>query len=64
MVIENTIEEREFLVIRPLHDIGQKVATGHLGPIRITPAVRLRVYLMVMMLLVLYRVLDLARVVG
>ena len=70
MVIENTIEERKFLVIHPLDDVTeQKVETVHLGPIRMTPAVRLsllalRVYLMVMMLLVLYHVLDLARVFG
>jgi hypothetical protein len=66
MVIENAIEDSEFLVIHPLDDVEeQKVETSHLGSIRMTPAVRLsllalRGYLMVMMLLVLYHVLDLA----
>ena len=49
--------------------VEQKLETGHLGPIRMTPAVRLsllalRGYLMVMMLLVLYHVLDLAGAFG
>ncbi len=66
MVLENTIEEREFLVIHPLDDVQeQKVETKHLGPMKMTPAVRisllaLRGYLVLMMLLVLYHVLDLA----
>jgi hypothetical protein len=70
MVIENTVEDREFLVIHPLDDVQEeKVETRHLGPIRMTPAVRLsllalRAYLMAMMLLVLYHVLDLAGVFG
>jgi hypothetical protein len=70
MVIENAIEEREFRVIHPLDDVAeQKVETRHLGAIRMTPAVRLsllalRGYLMVMMLLVLYHVLDLAGAFG
>jgi hypothetical protein len=66
MLLENTIDERELLVIHPLDDVQeQKVETGHLGPMRMTPAVRisllaLRGYLVLMMLLVLYHVLDLA----
>jgi len=70
MVIENAIDERDFLVIHPLDDVEeQKVETRHLGSIRMTPAVRLwllalRGYLMAMMLLVLYHVLDLAGVFG
>jgi len=70
MVIENAIEEREFLVIHPLDDVQEeKVETKDLGPIRMTPAVRLsllalRGYLMAMMLLVLYHALDLAGALG
>jgi hypothetical protein len=65
MVLENTMEERDFLVIHPLDDVQeQKVETKHLGPMKMTPAVRisllvLRGYLVLMMLLVLYHVLDL-----
>ncbi|MGA3236217.1 MAG: hypothetical protein ABSG03_07940 [Bryobacteraceae bacterium] len=70
MVIENTIEEREFRVIHPLDDVvEQKVETTHLGSIRMIRAVplsllALRGYPMVMMLLVLYHVLDLAGAFG
>jgi len=70
MVLEHTIDERKFLVIHPLDEVEeQKVETKHLGPTRMTPAVRLsllalRGYLMVMMLLVLYHVLDLAGLFG
>jgi hypothetical protein len=66
MVLENTMEERDFLVIHPLDDLEeQKVETKHLGPMKMTLAVRisllvLRGYLVLMMLLVLYHVLDLA----
>jgi hypothetical protein len=68
MVLENTIDKRDFLVIHPLDDVQeQKVEIKHLGPMRMTPAVRisllaLRGYLVLMMLLVLYRVLNLAGV--
>lgn len=70
MVLENTIDKRDFLVIHPLDDVQeQKVEIKHLGPMRMTPAVRisllaLRGYLVLMMLLVLYRVLNLAGVFG
>ena len=70
MVLERTIDERKFLVIHPLDDVEeQKVETKHLGSIRMTPAVSLSLlalsgYLMVMMLLVLYHVLDLAGLFG
>ena len=69
-VVEHTIDERNFLVIHPLDDVQeQKVETKHLGPMRMTPAVRLsllalRGYLVLMTLLVLYHVLDLAGVFG
>jgi hypothetical protein len=70
MILENTVDEREFLVIHPLDDLQeQKIETEHLGPMRMTPAVRisllaLRGYLTLMMLLVLYHVLDLAGAFG
>jgi hypothetical protein len=70
MILENVIEEREFLVIHPLDDVQeQKVETSHLGPMPMTPAVRLslltlRGYLVLMTLLVLYHALDLAGVFG
>jgi hypothetical protein len=70
MVLEKTIHERDFLVIHPLDDVQeQKVETKHLGPMRMTPVVRLsllalRVYLALMMLLVLYRVLEVAGALG
>jgi hypothetical protein len=68
MILEDT--ERDYVVIHPLEDIQeQKVDTTHLGPMRMTPAVRisllaLRGYLVLMMLLVLYHALDLAGVFG
>ena len=70
MILENTIDEREFLVVHPLDDVvEQKVETKHLGPMRMTPAVRvsllaLRGYLVLMMLLLLYHVLGLAGLLG
>jgi hypothetical protein len=70
MILENPIDEREFLVIHPLDDVQeQKLETKDLGPMRMTPAVRLsllalRGYLVLMMFLVLYHVLDLAGVCG
>jgi hypothetical protein len=70
MILENTIDEREFLVIHPLDDVvEQKVETKHLGPMRMTPVVRvsllaLRGYLVLMMLLLLYHVLGLAGLLG
>jgi hypothetical protein len=69
MILENNVnEQREFLVVHPLDDITeQKLETRHLGPMPMTIAVRvslltLRAYLVLMMLLVLYHVLDLAGV--
>jgi hypothetical protein len=70
MILEDTIDEREFLVIHPLDDIQeQKIATKHLGAMRMTPVVRvsllaLRGYLVLMTLLVFYHVLDLAGMFG
>ena len=59
-------EDTTFHVIHPLDDAAEeKVDTAHLGPMLMTPAVRyslfaLRAYLVLMMLLVFYHVLDLA----
>jgi len=70
MILETVVDERDFLVIHPLdHVHEQKLETKHLGPMRMTPAVRisllaLRGYLVLMTLLVLYHVLDLAGVLG
>jgi hypothetical protein len=71
MIPENTLsnpktDDRRFLVIHPLDDVHeQKIETKHLGPMKMTPAVRLsllalRGYLVLMMVLVLYHALDLA----
>ena len=55
-----------FVVIHPLDDVREvKADTAGLGPMKMTPSVRiallsLRAYLMLMMLLVFYHVLDLA----
>ena len=70
MTLEKNIDKRDFLVIHPLDDAPeQKVETKHLGPMRMTPAVRisllaLRGYLVLMMLLLLYHVLGLAGLFG
>jgi hypothetical protein len=59
-----------FVVIHPLDDLPEeKVDTGSLGPMPMTTVVRisllsLRGYLLLMMLLVLYHVMDLAGVFG
>jgi len=69
-LLEDKLDDRDYLVIHPLDDVQeQKVETKHLGPMRMTLAVRLsllalRGYLVLMMLLVLYHVLDLAGVFG
>ena len=66
MVLDKAMDEREFLVVHPLDDVQEKkLDTQDLGPMRMTPTVRialwtLRGYLIVMMVLVLYHVLDLA----
>lgn len=59
-----------FVVIHPLDDAPEtKVDLANLGPMPMTTSVRLslytlRAYLVLMMLLVLYHVLDLAKVFG
>jgi len=68
--LTNPIEVSElanrFVVIHPLDDVPEeKIDTENLGPMKMTASVRisllsLRAYLVLMMLLVLYHVLDLA----
>ena len=59
-----------FVVVHPLDDVREeKVDTEHLGPMAMTMSVRisllsLRAYLVLMMLLVFYHVLDLAGLFG
>jgi len=70
----NAIELNEltnhFVVIHPLDDVPErKVDTENLGPMAMTPSVRisllsLRGYLVLMMLLVFYHVLHLAGLFG
>jgi hypothetical protein len=68
--IERNEAQSHFVVIHPLDDAPEtKVDIESLGPMPMTPSVRLsllslRAYLVVMMLLVLYHVLDLAKVFG
>jgi hypothetical protein len=73
MLMENdvfTLDNPGILVVHPLDDAPeQKVDTTHLGPMPMTASVRislmaLRGYLVLMMLLVLYHVLDLAGIFG
>ena len=68
---ETAQEERSFYsVVHPLDDAPEeKVDTENLGPMAMTASVRisllsLRAYLVLMMLLVLYHVLDLAGLFG
>jgi len=66
----NEIPEDHFVVIHPLDDAPeQKVDTAALGPMPMTASVKvslmaLRGYLLLMMLLVLYHVIDLAGAFG
>jgi len=59
---------RQFFVVHPLDDVAEeKLDTTHLGPMPMTRAVKcslfaLRAYLVLMMVLVFYHVLDLAGV--
>lgn len=68
MILEEKTAENSYLIVHPLDDIEEvKVDTTQLGPMRMTLALRislfaLRGYLVLMMLLVLYHVLDLAGV--
>jgi len=70
----NAIELHElanhFVVVHPLDDVPEeKVDTENLGPMTMTASVRisllsLRAYLVLMMILVFYHVLDLAGLFG
>ena len=68
--METTEFQNHFVVIHPLDDAPEtKVDIGSLGPMPMTTSVRLslyslRAYLVLMMLLVLYHVLALAKVFG
>ena len=74
LTMTNPNEQNElanhFLVIHPLDDVQEtKVDTEHLGPMVMTASVRisllsLRAYLMLMMILVFYHVLNLAGLFG
>jgi hypothetical protein len=62
----NEIPENHYLVIHPLDDVTEeKVDISALGPMTMTSSVRLslmalRGYLILMMLMVIYHVMDLA----
>lgn len=64
------VPEDHFVVVHPLDDAREeKVDTSNLGPMPMTASVKfsliaLRGYLVLMMLLVLYHVLDLAGIFG
>ncbi|MFY9561640.1 MAG: hypothetical protein WAQ52_15510 [Terriglobales bacterium] len=64
------VPQDHFLVVHPLDDLPEaKVETSTLGPMPMTTNVKLalmtlRGYLVLMMLLVFYHVLDLAGVLG
>ena len=66
----NEIPQDHFVVVHPLDDVlEQKLDTATLGPMPMTISVKLslmalRGYLILMMLLVLYHVVDLAGVLG
>jgi len=64
------VPENHFVVVHPLDDVREeKVDTSKLGPMPMTKTVKaslmvLRGYLILMMLLVLYHVIDLAGTFG
>ena len=64
------VPENHFVVVHPLDDLPEeKIDTSALGPMPMTASVRyslmaLRGYLILMMLLVLYHVMDLAGAFG
>lgn len=64
------VPENYFVVVHPLDDIPEdKIDTSALGPMPMTASVRfslmaLRGYLVLMMLLVLYHVMDMAGALG
>lgn len=68
--LQNSYQSDSFRVVHPLHDAPeQKCESEGLGPIAMTPAVRislkvLRGYLLLMSAMLLYHVLDLAGVLA
>jgi hypothetical protein len=66
----NALPENHYVVVHPLDDVREeKVDTEKLGPMPMTASVKLsllalRSYLVIMVLLVLYHVLDLAGWIG
>jgi len=70
LAIDDEVPENHFLVVHPLDDRPEeKSDTTNLGPMPMTPTVKyslltLRGYLVLMMLLVFYHVLDLAGLFG
>jgi hypothetical protein len=64
------VPENHFVVVHPLHDLPEeKVDISSLGPMPMTPTVKyslmaLRGYLVLMVLLVFYHVLNLAGLFG
>ena len=64
------VPENHFVVVHPLDDVPeQKIETSGLGPMPMTLSVKLSLmalcgYLILMMFLVLYHVMDLAGVFG
>jgi hypothetical protein len=66
----NELPENRYVVVHPLDDVPEeKVDTETLGPMSMTISVKLsllalRSYLVIMVLLVLYHVLDLAGLFG
>ncbi|HLH07565.1 MAG TPA: hypothetical protein VKW78_10030 [Terriglobales bacterium] len=60
------VPENHFVVVHPLDDVPEeKIDTSRLGPMPMTPSVKyslfaLRGYLVLMMLMVFYHVIDLA----
>lgn len=66
----NNINEGQFVVVHPLDDVPEeKVDTSSLGPMPMTTSVKaslmvLRGYLVLMMLLVFYHVIDLSGAFG
>jgi hypothetical protein len=65
--IDNDPKDEFFYAIHPLDDLPEeKVKSDHLPPLKMTRTVRwslftLRAYLIIMMLLLFYHVIDLAR---
>ena len=70
LTLAEEVPENHYLVIHPLDDQPEtKIDTANLGPMPMTASVKyslfaLRGYLVLMMLLVLYHVLDLAGLFG